>query len=242
MVKLCILQAGEFSPEMDPAIPRYEPLYRSLFAPFDTISLTFYKVRDGVFPESIADHDAFLITGSPAGTYDSHDWIQTLRDLIREIHAARKPLVGICFGHQMIADALGGSSGKSPKGWGLGVRRAAISDAPAWLDDMGSSFDLLYVHQDQVTAVPPDAVVIAGNTFCPIAAFTLGDHIFCMQGHPEFTAEAVEAIIDFRTDRIAADVGSEAKATLHLPHDSQKMGRAIVRFIDHAQRSSLPSA
>lgn len=242
MIRLCILQAGEFSPEMDPEIPRYQPLYRDLFAPFDNVDLTFFRVRDGIFPESIDDHDAFLITGSAAGTYDDYDWLAPLRDMIRDIHKARKPLVGICFGHQIIADALGGSSGKSPKGWGLGVRRAAVSNAPTWMDELGPSFDLLYVHQDQVTEVPEGAVVIAGNNFCPIAGFTLGDHIFCIQGHPEFTPDTVRCIIDFRTDRINAKVGKEAKETLDLAPDNQKMGRVIMRFIEHAQSSLSLSA
>ena len=242
MVKLCILQAGEFSPEMDASIPRYEPLYRSLFSPFDDYELTFFRVRDDIFPENIADHDAFLITGSAAGTYDDHPWIGRLSELVRDIHAAGKPLVGICFGHQIIADALGGASGKSPKGWGLGVRRASVVDAPPWLEDLGDSFDLLYVHQDQVTAMPDGAALVARSNFCPIAAYTVGDQVFCIQGHPEFTAETVDAIIDMRIDRIGNTVGDEARATLPLPHDGEKMARAITRFIEHARQSSHSSS
>jgi GMP synthase-like glutamine amidotransferase len=240
MVKLCILQTGEIHPEMDPSIPRYEPLYRGLFSPFDDYDLSFYLVREGIFPDSIDDHDAFLITGSAAGTYEDHDWLDPLRALVREIHEATKPLVGICFGHQIIADALGGITGKSPKGWGLGLRHVTVCNAPDWMDEVSDGYDLLYVHQDQVNTVPKGATVIAGNSFCPIAAYTLGNHVLSIQGHPEFTAEVVRAMIDFRIDPIETDAGSEAKETLSLSPDNEKIGRAIVRFIEKSRQSSLP--
>ena len=238
MVKLCVLQAGEFSPEMDASIPRYEPLYRALFAPFDDYDLDFCLVRDGIFPSDIDAYDAYLITGSAAGTYDDLDWITTLKQLVRDIHVARKPLIGICFGHQIIADALGGVSAKSPKGWGLGVRRANIVKTLPWMDQLNNSFDLLYVHQDQVTELPEEATLIASNNFCPIAAYTVGNTIFCIQGHPEFTSPVVDAIIDMRSDRISTDVGHEAKSTLCLNHDGALMGRVITQFIKQALHST----
>ena len=242
MVKLCILQAGEFSPAMDSSIPRYEPLYRALFAPIDDCALDFYPVREGIFPQDLAASDAYLITGSAAGTYDDLDWIPRLKQLIRDIHAAGKPLIGICFGHQIIADTLGGASSKSLKGWGLGVRRAAVVEEPPWLAELGGCFDLLYVHQDQVTALPRGAHLLASNSFCPIAAYSIGETVFCMQGHPEFTSSVVDAIIAFRGDRIGADVGDEARATLRLGHDGAKMGRVIRRFIDHAKQAQAQDA
>ena len=122
------------------------------------------------------------------------------------------------------------------------MRRASVVDAPPWLEDIGDSFDLLYVHQDQVTAMPDGAALVARSNFCPIAAYTVGDQVFCIQGHPEFTAETVDAIIDMRIDRIGNTVGDEARATLPLPHDGEKMARAITRFIEHARQSSHSSS
>ena len=197
-------------------------------------------MRDDIFLESIADHDAFLITGSAAGTYDDHAWIGRLSALVRDIHAAGKPLSGYVSVTRSSLMPLAVRSGNRRKA-GAGVRRASVVDAPPWLEDIGDSFDLLYVHQDQVTAMPEGAVLVA-QQFLSIAAYTIGDQVFCIQGHPEFTAETVDAIIDMRIDRIGNTVGDEARATLPLPHDGEKMARAITRFIEHARQSSQSSS
>jgi GMP synthase-like glutamine amidotransferase len=110
------------------------------------------------------------------------------------------------------------------------------------MDEITESYDLLYVHQDQVTKAPEGARIFASNSFCPIAAYTIGDHVLSIQGHPEFTAEVVSGIIDFRADILDAEVGDEAMQTLDLPPDNQKMGRAITRFIDNARQSAKPAA
>lgn len=238
MIKLCILQAGEFTPDMDASVPRYEPLYRTMFSPFPHLDLSFFRVRDDIFPDDINDFDAFLITGSAAGTYDELSWITTLKSMILDIHQRGKPLVGICFGHQIIADALGGVSEKSSKGWGLGVRRTSISNHKPWMAELGTSFDLLYVHQDQVMTLPDEAILLASNHFCPNAAFSVGETIFCIQGHPEFTSHVVDSIIDLRLEKIGSAVAEEAKSTLSLSHDGEKMAHVITQFIEHALNPS----
>jgi len=234
MIRLCILQAGENNPKIPADIPKYEGMFRSLFAPFPELELTFVQVRLGEFPEDTDAYDAYLVTGSAAGVYDELDWIAPLMSLIREIHAKRKPLVGICFGHQIIAEALGGKAVKSPKGWGVGVRDMPMHDVPAYFADQQDCLTLLYMHQDQVIKAPEGAHIFAGDDFCPIGAFTLDDHVLCLQGHPEFTPELVDAILDIRKEIIASDQLTAGRESLTHPHHGSQIGMGIARFIKTA--------
>ena len=241
MIRLCILQTGEHNPEMPREVPGYAELFRGMFAPFPQIHPEFIQVRLGEFPDGIDDWDAFLITGSAAGVYDDFDWIEPLRALIRDIAEAGKPLVGICFGHQIIADTLGGKAEKSTKGWGLGIREAGVDDPPASAEGLGGTLNLLYVHQDQVTQPPDGATVFAGNDFCPIAAYHVGGRILGIQGHPEFTPEVVDAIMDFREESMGPGTVEEARATLKGRNDADTVAAAIVRFIEEAGNRDLSS-
>ncbi|XDZ67095.1 gamma-glutamyl-gamma-aminobutyrate hydrolase family protein [Alphaproteobacteria bacterium LSUCC0684] len=243
MIRLCVLQAGENNPKIPDEIPKYEEMFRTLFAPARELELSFVQVRLGKFPEDIDAWDAYLVTGSAAGVYDDLDWIAPLKKLIREIHAKRKPLVGICFGHQIIAEALGGKAIKSPKGWGVGVRSMPMHNVPSYFGDQNECLTLLYMHQDQVIKAPEGAQVFAGDAFCPIGGFTIGDTVLCLQGHPEFTPELVGAILDIRKDIIASDRITEGRESLQLPHNGHQIGIGIARFISKSARveTSSPS-
>lgn len=236
MTRLCVLQTGDNNPKMATPVPGYEALFRSMFAPHPSIKPEFIQVRHGEFPDDLSSWDAFLITGSAAGVYDGFDWIEPLKQLIRDIVAIGKPLVGVCFGHQIIAEALGGKAVKSDKGWILGVRDLPLHAATENLT--GDHFKLLYVHQDQVITAPDGAEVIAGDALCPIAAYRIGEKVLSFQGHPEFTSEVVGAIIDFREDSIGAEVAAKARPTLAESHDGATVAETIARFIETKQPQS----
>ena len=234
MIRLCILQAGEKDPGMPDGVPGYKDQFDAMFRPFPHFTLEYVQVRHGERPDSLDDWDAFLVTGSSAGVYDDHGWIAPLKELIRAIAESGKPLVGICFGHQIIAETLGGEARKSEKGWGLGLRRTDLTDPPPCLEGLGDAIELLYVHQDQVTAAPAGAAVFAGNDFCPIAAYHIGDRVLCFQGHPEFSTDVVEAIMDLDGREFGEGVTGEARKTLKGRGDSDAVIGAIVRFIEQA--------
>ena len=146
-------------------------------------------------------------------------------------------MVGICFGHQVIARALGGTVAKSDKGWGVGVNVYYVSELPVQGDDEarggGSGvLKLVASHQDQVTVLPPGARPVVSNDHCENAGFVIGDHVLTLQGHPEFSAEYSEAIMAFRHDMIGAERVSQGRASLVThQHEGPRVARWMVDFL-----------
>ncbi len=148
----------------------------------------------GEFPESHRDCDSWVITGSPASVYDPLAWIAPLEQLIRDISQARQGLVGICFGHQIIAQALGGVVKKAKAGWGLGVDHYLPTEKGVVL--LGAESHYLHViHQDQVVVLPEGAKPLAGSEFCPYGMLSYNAHTFTVQAHPEFSREYMHALL-----------------------------------------------
>jgi len=116
-VKLAILETGAPPAPLIARFGRYPAMFeRLLGAGFDHAS---YDVAAGELPARVEDHDGYLITGSPAGVYEPLEWIAPLLDFLRAARGAK--LVGVCFGHQALAQALGGHVEKSERGWGVGL-------------------------------------------------------------------------------------------------------------------------
>ncbi|MBY5973238.1 type 1 glutamine amidotransferase [Pseudooceanicola marinus] len=184
-MKIGILQTGHAPDNMLETLGDTPVFFERLLAGHD-FTYQVYPVCDGVFPDSSRDCDAWLITGSKFGAYEDHDWIPPLEDLIRRIYAAGVPLVGICFGHQIIAQALGGRVEKFPGGWSVGATRYTGPEGEKVLNAW---------HQDQVTVLPRDAKVLAASPFCPYAALSYGPHVYTVQPHPEYGADAIDMLL-----------------------------------------------
>jgi GMP synthase-like glutamine amidotransferase len=188
------------------------------------LCLTEYRVTEGEFPQELQECDAYLLTGSPQGVYDPDPWIPQLADFLQQSYAAGQKLVGICFGHQMLAHTLGGHTEKSEKGWGMGLRSFEIHTAPQWMNPLLPTGQLYFCHQDQVIRLPAQAEHVAGNAFCPNVIFTIGTQVLGIQGHPEFS-DAYMALLIEALGPIAGDtVMSQATASL----DAGKPDRTIV--------------
>jgi GMP synthase-like glutamine amidotransferase len=159
-----------------------------------------FNILDGIFPLNHNDCDGWIVTGSPHGVYEEHSWIPIVSQLIRDIYDNKLPIFGVCFGHQLIAQALGGNVEKSIKGWGLGLHTYQINNKTNYMDSLSSEVTLNICHQDQVLSPPNGATVYAKSDFCENAGFYIKDKVLTMQAHPEFLVDFIKALLTARRD------------------------------------------
>jgi GMP synthase-like glutamine amidotransferase len=232
---LGILETGVPPADLKDRFGSYGDMFRQLLGPHYRYS--HYDVRAGQYPESIDRHRAYLITGSAAGVYDGDPWIETLKRFIQQA-SARVPLVGICFGHQLMAEAFGGRVIKSPKGWGIGLHSYEIKRRAAWMShDTASTLSIPVSHQDQVVHLPEDAVVVAASEFTPYAVLEYPQRrAISFQGHPEFSPEYATALIDLRRGtRYDPELADAAVASLQKPNDSLRVAGWLRNFLNDAR-------
>ena len=197
--------------------------YEYIFNKVDpSINLKVYDVVIDEYPNNIDECDGYIITGSKLSTYDDVDWIKTLEEYIRTLDASKKKLLGVCFGHQLIAQALGGKVEKAKVGWTLGVQPYDFLSNFPWVRNHNESVRLIHSHQDQVTVLPAKAELIAKNDMVPVAMFRVDDHIMSMQGHPEFSEEYAHDVANLRKEILGEKVFSKASRSL-MKKDSDRL-------------------
>jgi GMP synthase-like glutamine amidotransferase len=229
-----ILLCGAFSATLEAKFGSYCSMIRTLLGPRST---SVFDVRERQLPRSVSACDAYVITGSSAGVYDDLPWITDLMAFLRNARG-RSKLVGICFGHQAMAQAFGGSAIKSPKGWGVGLHRYNLPAPPSWMDD-AAAVAAPASHQDQVVTLPSGARVIASSEFTPYAGLDYGDAI-SFQFHPEFSRAFAAALIDAKRERYPHLAASAIESHLE-PDDCARVGRWIGRFLDSGIASQAHS-
>jgi len=224
-MKVAILETGRPPGDLARDFGDYASMFRAMLGPeFDAES---FDVQSGELPRDRGEHAAYLITGSPAGVYDPLPWIEPLQEFIRSARQAR--MVGVCFGHQVMAEALGGHVEKSDKGWGAGLHRYEIVRPEPWLDGAGS-IAVPASHQDQVVVQPPNTEVVAESSFTPYAALAWMDRpAISFQFHPEFSPAFAKALIEKRYDIVPDPDG--AIASLNAPNDNARVAGWIRRFL-----------
>lgn len=185
-----------------------------------------FSVKDGEFPAHL-DFDGFLITGSPASVHDGAEWITALEHYVRDIVEHKIPLFGACFGHQVIARALGGRVALNPQGWVLGRVETRFIEGEA-------TVPLYAAHKEQVLDVPKGGRVTARTKGCPIAGFAIGTHVLTTQYHPEMTLEFVSALLEEFASEIGHETTRQAATTLTEPTDHQALSEWITAFFDGA--------
>jgi len=169
------------------------------------LHITEYRITEDQFPESPQECDAYLISGSPSSSFWDEPWIDNLSTFIKESYEAKKKMVGICFGHQILAHVLGGKTERSVKGLGLGPYEVEIYNKQIWMEPSLETNILYYQHQDQVVKLPDDAVLLAGNEFCPIAMYTMNDLVFGVQGHPDYSDQIMIDAVHKALDKADSD-------------------------------------
>ena len=220
-MKIGILQAGHSPDELKPEVGDYGEMFQTLLDGND-FDFEIFSVVDQEFPASAEDKDGWLITGSKHGAYDDLPWIPRLEDLIREIVDTGRPLIGICFGHQIIAQALGGKVEKFEGGWAVGRQT---------YDFGGTTMAFNAWHQDQVTERPEGALVLASNEFCENAVLLYGDQILTIQPHPEFGALMIDGLIHTRgKGNVPQDLLDGATEKLLEPVENQTFADQMADF------------
>jgi GMP synthase-like glutamine amidotransferase len=225
-MKLAILETGRPPGQLADQFGDYPAMFEAMLG--SGFEIESFEVQTGELPEPSAHH-AYLITGSPAGVYDPLPWIGPLQQFIRDAKGAR--MVGICFGHQVMAEALGGHVEKSDKGWGAGLHHYSVVRPKSWMDDEPLAIAAPASHQDQVVVQPPNTEVVAQSAFTPFAALAWTDRAaISFQFHPEFSPAFAKALIEKRFD-IVPDPDS-AIASLDAPNDNARVGGWIRRFLE----------
>jgi GMP synthase-like glutamine amidotransferase len=210
----------------------YVDMFTAMVAGADpTAEVVPYDARNGVLPVRPDECDAWLCTGSRASVYDEDPWIEAVAAVIRRVQEAAVPLVGVCFGHQLIAHALGGRTERANVGWGAGALPVHIVVPRPWMDPPLASMTLLHSHQDQVTVLPPGGQVLASAAHCPVAMLSVGDTIIGIQAHPEFGPDYLRALIEDRVDRLTPAGTAAALETLRSPTDEAAVARWITGFL-----------
>ena len=237
-MKIGLLDCDHLAPALQTEFEDYAEAFERLLQPYTPDwEFVSYKSIDGELPDSPNECNAYIITGSKYSAYDDSCWIDALKTFICELNRRnQEKLVGICFGHQVIAAALGGKVNKAENGWGLGVKHFELSPDSsaaqhAWMEPRRSEYSLLMSHQDQVVTLPENAVLLGSSSYCPIAAFTLGDHILTFQGHPEFSIQYLTGLINSRRERLDEKVVEKALTSMAQPVNGIEVSQWLVNFL-----------
>lgn len=227
-----ILQADRVDPEHRARFGDYPAMFADTLrgGMAQEATFEFFDVRRERYPRRTEDCDGYLITGSRASVYDDDPWIVRLIGFVRGLHQAGARTVGICFGHQLIAQALGGAVGRAPGGWGVGVHTWKVVRREPWMRPAKRDFRLLASHQDQVEMLPPGARLLASSHFCPHAAFAVGEHMLAVQGHPEFTKAYAKFLMHRRRPLLGAAF-EPGMRSLDQPTDAGLIAGWIAGFL-----------
>ncbi len=245
-MRIGILKTDSVRAEFQGEFGDYPAMFRAmLIASADDIPLEFrdFDAQRGEYPESLDECDAYLITGSRHSVYDDQPWIHRLAQFVHELDAAKHPLVGICFGHQLVAHALGGETRAADVGWAVGVHETVVISPEAWMLPYRARFGLLSSHKDQVVKLPDRAEVFASTPLCPNSGFTIDEHILTFQAHPEFAKGYARALIEMRKDLLGEPRYEAGLASLSQAIHPSLIGRWIINFVAaHAAKQTTTRA
>ena len=220
-MKIGILQTGQSPEDLRETLGEYPAMFERLLAGHGFAFATWH-VEAMQFPASVHDADGWLITGSRHGVYEDHPFIAPLAQFTRDALKAQVPVVGICFGHQLMAQALGGRVEKFEGGWAVGAQE---------YDFGGETLTLNAWHQDQVIAPPEGAQVLASNAFCAYAALGYGRLGYSVQPHPEFEDDFIQGLIDTRGRGVVPD--TLLQAAQERQGGARHAGRIATQIAQH---------
>jgi GMP synthase-like glutamine amidotransferase len=232
MIKLGILEAGQNRPEFI----KTHGTMGEWFIPFlqqasKDYTFNLYEAYRGQLPDRVEKCSAYLITGSAHSVYEKMDWLDELSKFII-VSARQVPVIGICFGHQLLHRIFGGRVEASDRGWGIGVHEYRVYEHPDWMQPAVSKIRLLASHHDQVLEPAKGSRTLAGSSFCPVAASTIGKNILTIQPHPEMDKEFAQAIFKMRYEEQGADVTNTALSSMNQKVDDDIAAKWITNFLN----------
>ena len=225
-----LLVCGHVHPDALDIGGDYPELFRSILGPLG-VEVAAYDVTAGELPSSIDECDGWLTSPSRSSATDGEPWIDDLAEMIRELVRSERPFAGMCFGHQLLAVALGGTVERSPAGWGAGVKTYEVVERRSWMDPPLERLRLIASHEDQVIVLPDGATLLASADYCPVAAFEVGERAVAFQAHPEFSARLSDRLTRLRYELMGAEVSDAALRSLDQPLDRGTVARWIANFL-----------
>jgi GMP synthase-like glutamine amidotransferase len=230
MTTVGLLMCGHVPRSLATTEGDYPELFGALLAPHG-VELEVFAIDEGKLPGSLDDCDGWM--PSRSSVLGDDPWLDDALGLVRRIVEEDRPFVGICFGHQLLGQAMGGRVERAASGWGVGAQRYTVVSPRPWMDPApaDAAFTLIASHEDQVVELPPGAERLAATDHCPNAMFELGERAIGLQPHPEFTATISRALVNARRDLIGEGRADEALASLDSPLDRDLVAGWIARFL-----------
>lgn len=234
-MKIGLLECDHVRDELQYIAGDYRQMFPALFEKVNAgWEFQFYDVCNGQFPGSVDECDAYICTGSKNSVYDDETWILKLKDFVRSVYQSDRVFVGVCFGHQMLGEALGGKVNKASVGWCVGVHTYEIVRSETWMTPSAEHFNLLMMCQDQVLVMPSESVLLAKTADCPHAMFRIGNRILGMQAHPEFSKAYDQALMELRIERMGEEKVKSGIESLKKSVDDLLVAEWIVKFVEEA--------
>ena len=227
--RIGLLMVGHVDPKSQHVGGDYPELFGAILGPLG-IELAPYDLDQGRFPDSVKECDGWLCSPSRLSTYDTSPWMADTESFLRTLVAVEVPYVGICFGHQLLAQALGGVVERSSYGWGVGVREFEVLSKEPWMVPFSAQLALIGSHQDQVVVLPHDAVPLFRSDYCPYGGFAIGERAWTIQVHPEFTPDLADHLLAGRVGLIGAERVRAARSTLGRSLDRHVVAQWIATF------------
>jgi len=223
-----LLVCDEVSPAYRAAFKDYPDMFQALFPAY---KFKLYKAFKGELPKEVTECDCFMATGSSHSVYEDLDWIRKTKDFIKAIYEGNGYFIGFCFGHQLMAEALGGKVAKAKVGWCVGVHEFKVLRIKKWMRPAKTQVNFLMMCQDQVLELPKNAIRLAGNTACPNAILQVGDRMMSIQAHPEFSKAYDKVLMESRVERMGELTVKNGLASLEKAVDMDLFRSWVEAFL-----------
>ncbi|MFK7983679.1 MAG: amidotransferase [Saprospiraceae bacterium] len=224
-----LLVCDQVRPEYKEAFGTYPGMFQALFPEYEFKS---YRVHQGEFPESVMECEVYMATGSSHSVYENLEWIHQTKAFIRALYEANRYFIGFCFGHQLMASALGGKVEKAAIGWCVGVHEFEVVHLKYWMRPAKTQVNFLMMCQDQVVELPPNTIRLAGSKACPNAMLQIGERMISVQGHPEFSTAYDQTLMESRVEKIGATTVASGIASLDKRIDVDLFRTWVARFLN----------